>query len=96
MSRLTKWNAESGQPVRLDVALQLKAELDEALARLEEENRELAQALIRCVRLLEVIPEEYVNSETGKPLTHSPDGALANANAVIAKLKNHRRGAGHE
>lgn len=34
MSRLTKWNVESGQPVRLDVALQLKAELDEALARL--------------------------------------------------------------
>lgn len=43
MRRLTKWNVESSQPVRFDVAEQLKAELDEALARLRKANAALKQ-----------------------------------------------------
>lgn len=84
MSRLTKWNAESGQPVRLDVALQLKAELDEALARLEEENRELAQAL---KSVLDCITE-----------TRGPNAfvAVADAKEILAKHQTHKKEAGHE
>lgn len=60
------------------------------MAALEEANLDLEEALEQCIALLRYLQHECVHKDSGGEIRYSPDGALANAIAVIAKHKASR------